>query len=120
MSYSLMFSIPGIPESNDEAWDEFDDREEVNEENEMEPHPLMKELIIQLTKKYPCICTLPDEKIDEGLWADGPIENNIIGDVLILAIVFSKVEEALPFIVETAKKVGVVFYDPQTEEIFRS
>ncbi|MES9962218.1 MAG: hypothetical protein ABW116_01640, partial [Candidatus Sedimenticola sp. 20ELBAFRAG] len=104
MSYSLMFSVPNIPGSDEEAWDEFYEREESNEENEVEPHTLMQELINQLTKKYPCICTLPDEEIDEGLWADGPIENNIIGDLLILAIVFSKVEEALPFIAETAKK----------------
>ncbi|MCO7188525.1 MULTISPECIES: hypothetical protein [unclassified Pseudoalteromonas] len=120
MSYSLMFSIPGIPESDEDAWDEFDEREEANEENELAPHPLMQDLINQLTKRYPCICTLPDEEIDGGLWADGPIENNIVGDLLILAIVFSKVEEALPFIAETAKNVGVVFYDPQTEKIFRS
>jgi len=114
-----MFSVLPIPESDEEAWDEFDEREEKNEDSEKEPHHQLKELIEKLTAKYPCISTLPDEKIDDGVWADGPLSNNIVGDLAVLAIVFSKVDEALPFIKKTTKELGLVFYDPQEESIIR-
>lgn len=119
MSYSLMFSITPIPEDDSEAWDEFDEREEENEDLEKPPHPLMVKLIETLMEKYPCISTLSDEEVDNTIWSDGPLMSNIIGDLCILAVSFSKVEEALPFIKETAKNLGLVFYDGQEEVIYR-
>lgn len=114
-----MFSISPIPENDEEAWDEFDDREETNEDSEMPPHPKMVELIKKLTEKYPCVTKVPESEIENVIWADGPLENNIIGDLAIFAVAFSKIEESFDHVVETAKSLGIVCYDPQEEVIYR-
>ena len=31
----------------------------------------------RLTARYPCICSLPEARVDgEGVWSDGPLLNN--------------------------------------------
>jgi len=35
------------------------------------------ELHDRLTRRYPCICTLSDDRVDDdGLWSDGPLWND--------------------------------------------
>lgn len=88
-------------------------------EDEREAHPALKELHDRLTEKYPCICTLPGEEIDDGVWNDGPLINNFSGDLGMVAFGFNRTEELLPFILSKAKKLGITTFDHQTQLIHR-
>jgi hypothetical protein len=118
MSYDLMFTTELLPEDKDEAWEEFDDREEFNEESQAQPHPKLIKLIEELSKKYPCPTKLIESEIDNSLWSDAPILNNIIGNTLILSASFSAIDDAYDFIKDTSKLVNVIFLDPQKNEIY--
>jgi hypothetical protein len=61
----------------------------------------------RLTSRYPCICTLADEDVDGGVWSDGPLWNNFGHR----AAVYSRVNEVLPFLVETANDLGLTVFD---------
>jgi hypothetical protein len=57
---------------------------------------------------------------DDTVWGDGPLVGNIIGDFINMSLVWSRYEEAAPFIVETAKRHGLHCFDPQTGKFFPS
>ena len=47
------------------------------EEDDESPPAVFHTLIDQLTARYPCICDLDDDVVDEeGVWSDGPLRNN--------------------------------------------
>jgi hypothetical protein len=72
-----------------------------------------------LTAKYPCICSLSDDEIDDGVWSDGPLINNFAQDLAMVAFSFSVVNEVLPFILRTATEHGIVTFDHQTHIVHR-
>jgi len=72
---------------------------------------VFRELHDKLTMRYPCICTLPDDKVDEGVWSDGPLWNNFGHRVAVLGISYSRVEVVLPFVVQTANSLGLTVFD---------
>jgi hypothetical protein len=76
------------------------------------PPPVFRELYFSLTARYPCICTLPDDRVDqEGVWSDGPLWNDFGLRVAVLGITWSRVEEVMPFVVETANALGLTVFD---------
>ena len=76
--------------------------------------PEMVELHKRLTARFPCIC-----EDDAGPWSDGPLINNFGQGRAILGISFSRVEEVLPFVVQTATSMGMHVFDGQDEVIHR-
>jgi len=92
---------------------------ELSEKDNGEPANDFVELIKKFTEKYPCICDLSDDKIDDGVWSDGPLINNAGNDVTTLGVVFSQVENVIPFVIEIANKNGFVVFDGQIDKIFR-
>ena len=78
-----------------------------------------KDLHDRLTAAYPCICSLPDDQVDDGVWSDGPLINNFGHRAAVLGIGFSRVEEVLPFLVKTANDLGLIVFDWQTNLIHR-
>lgn len=72
----------------------------------------MRELHRRLTARYPCITEDPD-----GVWADGPLINNFGQRVATLAISFSRVGDALPFLIATATEMGFWVLDAQDEAV---
>ena len=88
-------------------------------EDKREAHPKLKELHDTLTEKYPCICTLSDEEIDDGVWSDGPLINNFSGDLAMVAFSYNRTDELLPYIIEKAKGIGITTFDHQTKLIHR-
>ena len=73
----------------------------------------------RLIARYPCICTLPDDEVDDGVWSDGPLWNNFGHRAAVLGMSFSRVETVLPFLVETANALGLVVFDWGGPSIYR-
>jgi hypothetical protein len=60
------------------------------------------ELHRRLTSRYPCIC---DD--DSGPWSVGPLINNCGQQRPCVGVSYSRVEEVLPFLVETTTEMGL-------------
>ena len=108
MSYNVAICTPPLPSDDDSAWKEVDS---LIKEQGVTP-PVFRELHDQLTARYPCICTLPDDRVDEdGLWSDGPLWNDFGHRAAVLGMIYSRVEEVLPFLVRTANDLGLTVVD---------
>jgi hypothetical protein len=59
-----------------------------------------------LTARYPCLSSLPDDQIDDGVWSDGPLWNNFGPRAAVLGISYSRVDEVLPFLIESIPANG--------------
>lgn len=95
---------------------------EVYYEDERPVAAQVQQLRSQLTSgRYPCLCDFADDDpaMDDSPWADGPMINNFSHDMGMLAIVFSKVEEVLPFIIQQATALGITVVDGRVEQIYR-
>jgi hypothetical protein len=103
MSYNIAICIPPVPTDDDEAWKAVDGLIEAKG-----PAPsLFKLLHDQLTSKYPCICKLPDNRVDEdGVWSDGPLWNDFGHRAAVLGIIYSRVEEVLSLRYQDCERFG--------------
>jgi hypothetical protein len=115
MSYNVAICPQPIPSSDAQAWQELDDLIKA----QGQPPAVFRELYERLTAKYPCICTLGDDEVDDGIWSDGPLWNNFGHRAAVLGMVYSRLEEALPFLVKTANDLGLVVFDWGGPSIFR-
>jgi hypothetical protein len=122
MSYDVTIALASVPADNKEAWRQvheyFDQHEGDIEQQEPMPACFAK-LYEELTHRFPCICDLPDERVDDGVWSDGPLRNNFGREYAQLAMVFSRVDEVLPFLIDSATRLGLTVFDPQTDHIHR-
>jgi hypothetical protein len=50
-------------------------------------------------------------------WADGSLTGDVMGPFFYFSLRWSKAEEVLPFIAETARNHGLVCFDPQRAEL---
>jgi len=119
MSHLLMVSLLPVPADDAEVWGDFDARSEAFEQHGQPPHPLLLKLVDQLTTRRPCISTLREDQLENSIWADGPLLDNLMHDVAILTVVPAKVATAVPFIRDTALALGLAVYDPQSEQVWR-
>jgi hypothetical protein len=116
MSYDVAVVIPPVPDDDAEAWEALD--ELIEQEG---PRPaVFQELHDRLTARYPCMCSVPDDEIDDTVWSDGPLINDFLHRAAVLGISYSRVDEVLPFLVETANDLGLVVFDWATETIHRA
>ena len=116
MSYNITLTRNTVPSDNNKAWKYWEElqKQETDEQSED-----FLDLIEKFKKKFPCICDLPDDEIDNGVWSDGPLSNNAGKNLTTLGIVFSAVENVMPFLVETANENNFVVFDHQSGKIFR-
>ena len=115
MSYTVAIVVPPVPADDRAAWTGLD----ALVEEEGERPRVFQELHDRLTAAYPCICSLPDDQVDDGVWSDGPLINNFGHRAAVLGISFSRVEEVLPILVKTATDLGLIVFDWQTNLIHR-
>jgi len=73
-----------------------------------------------LTAQYPCISTLSDDDIDNGVWSDGPLINNFTHEIAIIGLRFDKLEIAVDRVIDIALEHDCMVLDPQGEQIYRS
>jgi hypothetical protein len=107
MSYNVAIVIPPVLTDGPEAWEALD---ALVEENGPRP-AVLQELHDRLTARYPCMCSVPDDQIDDTVWSDGPLINDFGHRAAVLGMSYSRVEEVLPFLVETATGLGLVVFD---------
>ena len=116
MSYNVAICTEPVPSKDEEAWQAVDSLIDAKGE----PPEVFKELHDRLTRRYPCICTLSDERVDDdGVWSDGPLWSDFGHRAAVLGMVYSRVEEVLPFLVETANDLGLVVFDWAGPSIYR-
>lgn len=116
MSYTISITRNDIPKDDKQAWRHL---EELYINDNGNPSDDFVVLIKKLTEKYPCICTLPDDQIDEGVWSDGPLVSNAGNKITTLGVVYSQVDNVVPFIIGTSNNLGFVVFDGETGIISR-
>jgi hypothetical protein len=122
MSYDITISLAPVAADDKAAWQQHNQwLEKIGEplkgdESMLQP---FARLHADLTARFPCICDLPDDRVDGGVWSDGPLSDNFGHEVAELGIVFSRVEEVLPFLIDTANRLGLTVFDRQTDQIHR-
>ena len=104
-----------LPEDDEAVWEWF---QSVADENVEVAAPIFHELIDRLTVRFPCICDLEDE--DDGVWSDGPLRGNIECRVPVLGMTYSRVDDVLPFLIQTANDLGLAVLDFQTCLLYTS
>jgi hypothetical protein len=115
MSYNVAVVVPPVPSDDAAAWRGVDAI--IAEEG---PRPRVFHVLHdKLTSRYPCIGSLSDDEIDNGVWSDGPLINNFGHRAAVLGVVYARVGEVLPFLVETATGLGLTVFDWATERIHR-
>jgi hypothetical protein len=122
MSYTVDLIVGSLSSSNEEAWKQIEKLREAYYDDEREKAPQLVALHALLTAKYPCLSSYADsdEEMENSPWADGPMINNFSHEMGMLAISFSRAEEVVPFIVESATHLGIAVADGQTGEIHRA
>jgi len=114
MTYTVAICNASLPKDFGEADDLFSLLVD-----EPEPHPeIFHTLIDRLTARYPCICDIPDDD-ESSPWSDGPLRQESYTRATVLGMVFPKVDETMPFVIETATGLGLTILDWQTGLIHR-
>ena len=117
MSYNVAILIPPVPADDDEAWKWVNDSGVVEEEG---PRPeVFVRLHDQLTDRHPCMCSVPDDEVDNTVWSDGPLINNFLHRAAVLGMSWSRYEEVLPFLIKTSNDLGLTVFDWGTNTIHR-
>lgn len=115
MSYDLAVWEGPQPADDDEAVLAFHKLLEATEQDPTpEPTAAIKEYVAALLTRWP---DDTDEDFENSPWSDSPLILNAAGNGIYFGMVWSKVEEAAPFAVETALNLGLVCFDPQEESL---
>lgn len=106
MSYNVAVIIPPLPADDVEAWNAANEII-AEDRKEKKPRPeVFQKLYDRLTAKFPCICSVPDDQVDDTVWSDGPLINNFLHRAAVLGM--SSPKEALPFLIKTTDALGLV------------
>src|SRR5262245_9391667 len=116
MSYNVAIVIPPVPADDAEAWTVLDRLIEQQGPG----LAVFQELHDRLTARYPCLCEVPEDQIDDTVWSDGPLINDFLHRAAVLGMSYSRVEEVLPFLIEPANALGLVVFDWATERVYRA
>jgi hypothetical protein len=107
--------VPVVAKAAD-AWRQLDflRTAEAGREYGSPPSEPLRRLHDRLTERYPCITVDPDSP-----WSDGPFLYNF-GDLLAtIGIRTSRIEDALPVVVQTATEMGMTVFDAGDGKIHR-
>lgn len=69
----------------------------------------------ELTSKYPDIDSYSDDEVDSCPWS---VELDVSDGAGVMCMVWSRVEEVAPFVMQLANKHRLACYDPQEEKIW--
>ena len=115
MSYNIAIVNYKLPENFQEACDLINP---LTAENVVEIESIYKDFHSEITKKFPCLCELSDDEIDEGIWSDGPLIDNFTTKAPVIGFSYSKVEEAFPEVGKIALSMGLSILDWQSETVY--
>jgi hypothetical protein len=117
MSYDVAVWEGEPPADSTEALRVFEALYERYAGTDQPPSQRILDYITALTARYPDLTNLPDDDLDDSPWADGPLTGDAKGPFFYFALSYDGVDEALPFIAETARQHGVVCFDPQRMQL---
>lgn len=107
MSYIVSITRNDVPKNDKQAWQYL---EELSKNDSGNSATDFVELIKKFTATYPCICDLPDDQVGDGVWSDGPLVNNAGENITTLGVVFSQVENVMPFLIEISKPIRLCYF----------
>jgi hypothetical protein len=105
------------PSSDDEALQMFEALYEryVEREPGGEPMPKIREFVAALLERFPDFDDLDDDEADESPWADSPLIGNASGPLFYFSMVVNEAaEEAWDLALQTAERLDLVAFDPQS------
>jgi hypothetical protein len=115
MSYTVTFVPMKVSGNDSEAFAEVEALQERYGQTEHDArHPALVALHDALVARFP-----ETDDPDDAPWADGPLIENFGSEMGMVAIVFSRVEEVLPAVLEIALAHGITVLDDQTGLVHR-
>ncbi len=115
MSYTVIIVNAPLPSVDKAAWETVDKLIE-EEGTRLE---IFQKRHDQLTVKFPCMCSVPDDQIGDTAWNGGTLLHNFLHRAAVLGISYSRVDEVLPFLIKTTNALGLVVFDEQTGTVRR-
>ena len=79
--------------------------------------PQVSAFYIELTNKWPEIDTIPEDKIDDHDYCPWSCAMERSGMHVLMSCVWSKAKDVAEFVEKLAAKHGLLFYDPQEDEV---
>jgi hypothetical protein len=116
VSWTIDITYEPVAADTKRAWKQLDALREEEEAREYGtlPSGRMLELYGRLVARYPCITEDPSSP-----WSDGPLIYDFGDKLTTVGVVTSRIEDALPVIIETATDMGFTVFDPGDEAIHR-
>lgn len=111
--YALYFWESPLPNSQEEAARIV----EQLESRRCEQRPVFLELAHRITARYPCSCS-SDVAPEDDAWSDGPVDGRSNSPLYGLGLSLKMIEKVYPFVVDVARSLGLVTYDPEVEVVF--
>ena len=120
MSYNLAVWEGPPPSTDEEAVAEFERLQARYMSGTTEqPSPAIRAFVAAITSEYPDIVDLPDDRVDDGVWSDGPLLSDASGPLFYFGVVGSFVEDVVPFVTRIAAEHRLVGFDPQEGKCLR-
>jgi hypothetical protein len=118
MSFDLAVWEGARPRTNEDGAAEFAQlHANYIDGKPVKPTPRITAFVAAVTAKYPDLTDMPDDRVEDGVWADSPLMNNASGPYFYFCIRWSRAEEVSAFVAEVAKELGLVCFDPQSSEL---
>ena len=73
------------------------------------------EYVNRLVQRWPDI---DDVGGADSPWSDGPLLGNLRGSLFLCGIIASGIQDCLPYLIEQAADLGLVCFDPQTDDLY--
>jgi hypothetical protein len=115
MSYDIAVVIPPIADRDATSWQGLDAMIELVGE----PPALLQFFYDAVTRRYPCLSKLSDAESENGVWSSAPLRSGFESRAAVLAIQFPHAEVVVPFVVDTARPLGLTVFDWQTKLVHR-
>lgn len=120
MGYQVQIIEADLSVNDGQASIEIDKIVSLHLQTEEKPSSTLLKLYKLLVKKYPCLSSYRDDdpKIDDCVWADGPLLNNFGQHAAVLEIA-SDEEQVMAFILQCASELNLTVVDFESGFIFR-
>jgi hypothetical protein len=115
MSYDIAIAATDIVSSDALAWPQLD----AQIEQQGDAPPQFRRLHDQIVARYPCLSMLSDEAAEDCVWSSGPLWSEFGPAAVVLPIRHSRADEVVPFVVETARSLGLTVFDWTTRHVHR-
>jgi hypothetical protein len=114
MSYDLVIVDLPVPSIDEQAWQMWPEICDSLAAGVGPASFVFRELHRRITTRFPCISD--DES---GPWDYGPLINCFGTHIASVGIRGSRIDDVVPFVIETAIEMNLVVFDPQMAEIHR-